>query len=201
MIRSRPVLNVDYAWALLNNRELEAGEARLQEAERWLGPLPAEMEQPQARSDEMIVVDERQFQTLPASIATARAYIAQTRGDVPGTIKYTRQALDLLPEGDHHKRGPAAALLGLAYWTSGDLEAAHRALADAMANFQLVGSIHFAISGTYGLADIRITQGRLREAIRTYEHALQVAAEQDVPVIRGTANLHLGLSELHRERG
>jgi hypothetical protein len=33
--------------------------------------------------------------------------------------------------------------------------------------------ISFAISGTYGLADIRVAQGRLRAAVETYEEALQ----------------------------
>jgi LuxR family maltose regulon positive regulatory protein len=56
----------------------------------------------------------------------------------------------------------------IAQWSSGDLEEAYQTLADAMANFQKVGSLHFAISGTYGLADIRTTQGRLREAVKTY---------------------------------
>ena len=149
----------------------------------------------------MVIVDEAQFRTLPASIATARAYHAQARGDIPGSVKYGRRALDLLPEGDHLRRGPAAALLGLAQWASGDLEAAHRALADAMAGFQKVGNLHFAISGTYGLADIRTAQGRLREAVKTYAQALQLALAQGEPLLRGTADLYLGLSELYREQG
>ena len=36
LIRARPVLSVGYAWALLDCGELEAGEARLRDAERWL---------------------------------------------------------------------------------------------------------------------------------------------------------------------
>ena len=36
LIRTRPVLSVGYAWALLDGGELEASEARLQDAERWL---------------------------------------------------------------------------------------------------------------------------------------------------------------------
>jgi LuxR family maltose regulon positive regulatory protein len=81
------------------------------------------------------------------------------------------------------------------------LEAAHRALAEAMANFRRVGNLHFAISGTYGLADIRTAQGRLREAVRTYAQTLQLALEQGEPLLRGTADLYLGLSELYREQG
>ena len=112
-----------------------------------------------------------------------------------------RQALERLPGKDYLRRGPAAALLGLAYWAGGDLEDAHRALAGAMADFKQAGNLHFAISGTYGLADIRIVQGRLREAVRTYERSLQLAEEQGEPVLRGTADLFLGLAELYCERG
>ena len=36
MIRTRPVLSVGYGWALLDVGELEASEARLQDAERLL---------------------------------------------------------------------------------------------------------------------------------------------------------------------
>ena len=136
------------------------------------------------------------MRTLPASLATAHTYLAQARGDLPGAVAYGQRALDLLPAGDHLRRGPAAALLGLAQWASGDLEAAYRALADAMASFQQVGSLHFAISVTSGLADIRTVQGRLREAIKIYAQALELALAQGEPLLRGTADLYLGLSEL-----
>ena len=42
---------------------------------------------------------------------------------------------------------------------------------------QRAGHISDAISGAIALADIRIAQGRLREAMRTYERALQLATE------------------------
>ena len=194
LVRARPVLSVGYAWALLGGGELEAAEARLLDAERWLEASAVSGGRPEDPSSGMVVVDEEQFRFLPASIASARAYLALAFGDVPGTAEYARRALDLLPRGDHTRRGQAAALLGLAYWTSGDLEAAHQALADAMANFRMAGNLHFAISGTYGLADIRIDQGRLRDAVRTYENALQLAEEQGEPALRGTAELYLGLT-------
>ena len=92
-------------------------------------------ERPEQRP-KMVVVDEEQFRSLPASLATARAYHAQAIGDVPGTVKYTRRVLDLIPEGDHQWRGAATALLGLAYWASGDLEAAHRTFSDGLASVE-----------------------------------------------------------------
>jgi LuxR family transcriptional regulator, maltose regulon positive regulatory protein len=209
MVRARPVLSVAYAWALLNGGELEAAEARLSDAEGWLDTsvesgerledsiAPASPE----RAAELVIADKAQFQALPASIATAHAYLAQARGDIPTSATYGRRALDLLPVGDHIRRGPAAALLGLAQWASGDLEPAYRALAEAMAGFQQAGNLHFAISVTSGLVDIRMAQGRLREAITIYAQALQLALAQGEPLLRGTADLYLGLSELYHEQG
>jgi len=202
IIRARPVLSVSYAWALLNGGELEAAEARLRDAERWLDATAAPTTDMGDRPEtQMIVVDEAHFQTLPASIATARTYAAQALGDIPGAMKHARRALDLLPEDDYLRRGPAASLLGLMYWARGELEAAYQALADGMAGFQKVGQIPFAISGTSGLADIRVAQGRLREAVRVYEQALSLALAQGEPAIRGTTDIYLGLAELHHEQG
>jgi LuxR family maltose regulon positive regulatory protein len=194
---------------LLNAGDLEAAEARLGDAEQWLDTSAGERDRPDAAlgrggaddTTAMIIVDDAQFRNLPASIATARAYLAQARGQLPATITYGRRALDLVPEADYLRRGPAAALLGLAQWASGDLEAAYRSLADAMIGFQKVGSLHFATSVTSGLADIRTVQGRLHEAIRCYTQAMRLVLVQGTPPIRGTANLYVGLSELSHEQG
>ncbi|HYN89020.1 MAG TPA: hypothetical protein VER55_10840, partial [Ardenticatenaceae bacterium] len=198
VVRARPVLSVYYAFASLGHIGLEAAEARLQDAERWLDTTADTSEQP-ASSGETVVVDEDGYRSLPGTIAVARAYIAGARGDVRGTVKHARRAVDLLPEDDHLWRGAAATLLGIAYWTSGDLEAAHRSFVDGVAHQQMTGHIRFQIVGTYILADIRIAQGRLREAVRTYERSLRIAEEHG-ELVWGTASLYVGLSELHRER-
>jgi LuxR family transcriptional regulator, maltose regulon positive regulatory protein len=216
LVHFRPVLSVGYAYALLSAGELENVEARLSDAERWLDTTadtnvlaPAPSAETWAKSFDnaqdklhrrMIVVDKEEFRHLPGAIAIYRAARAQALGDVANTMKYARRVLGLVPEDDHLLRGPAVALLGLASWTSGDLEAAHRAFADGMTSVQMAGNISDAISGTIALADIRIAQGRLREAMRTYEHALQEAMAQDRLVLRGTADLYVGMSELHREQ-
>src|SRR5207244_13298912 len=128
------------------------------------------------------------------------AGLALARGDVVGTMKYARRVLDLVPEVDHLRRGSAAGFLGLSYWTSGDLEAAHQSYAECMALVQRVGYISDALGCSIALADIRIVQGRLREAISTYERGLQLATEQGAHVLRGAADMHVGMSELLRER-
>ena len=201
LVRTRPMLSVAYAWASMVGGEPEAAESHLRDAERWLEATADTGERPEARSGEMVVVDKEGFRSLPAMIALLRAHQAQAVGDVPGIVKYARRALDLSPEADHLWHGAAAAHLGLAYWTSGDLEAAYQTHADGLASLQTAGNIADAISGTLVLADIRRAQGRLHQAMSNYQHGLQLAMKQGEPVPRGTADLYVGMSELHREHG
>ncbi|MDN5697479.1 MAG: hypothetical protein L0G70_05820, partial [Rubrobacter sp.] len=114
LVRFRPVLSVYYAFTLFGRGGFEAVEARLQEAERWLDATLETGEPGGASSVDMVVVDQVAFRSLPGTIAVARAYIAGARGDVHGTVKHARRALEFLPEDDHLWRGAAAALLGIA---------------------------------------------------------------------------------------
>jgi LuxR family maltose regulon positive regulatory protein len=193
------VLSVEYVGALMSNGQLEGLDDRLRDAERWLDTTAGGRTRPEAAPAEMIVMDEKEFRRLPGSIAMYRAAQALALGNVPDTVPYARQVIDLAAEDDHILRGAAAAILGLASWTIGDLEDAHRSYADGMAHLQRVGSIADAVGGGVVLADIRIAQGRLREARRTYERGLQLAREQGTPTLRGTADMYVGLSELERE--
>jgi LuxR family maltose regulon positive regulatory protein len=64
---------------------------------------------------------------------------------------------------------------------------------------RLARYISSAIGGSIVLADIQIAQGRLHEAMTTYERALQWAMEPGAPVLRGAADMYVGMSDLHRE--
>lgn len=198
VLRRRPVLNVYYASALLAGAQLAGVEARLRDAEHWLDGT--------ADPRGMVVVDQDAFRRLPGSIAMFRAGIALLHGDVDATSQHARRALDLAPAEDDADRGGAAALLGLACWTRGELDAAHRSYADGMALLQRAGHVADAINGSIALANIRITQGRLRDALATYERGLQLAEQgasgptAAVPGPRGAADMHVGIAQLLCER-
>lgn len=201
LIRRRPVLSVRYAHILLAGGELAGVEDHLRDAERWLDPTADGRARPEAPATAMVVVDDAAFRRLPASIAVARAGQALALGDVADSVRHARRVLDLAPDDDHLSRGGAAAFLGLAAWASGDLAAAHRTYAEGMAQLRRAGNITDAIAGAIALADIRIAQGCLGEARRTYERALELAAEHGAPAMRGTADMLVGLAALHREWG
>jgi len=192
VLRCRPVLSNVFAGELLGGGKLDDADGRLRDAERWLGPHAADTE--------MIVVDEAQFRRLPGAVAVHRAGHALLLGNFALTDEHARRALDVAAEDDHLGRGSAAVLLGLAGWARGDLETAHQAYADGMASLRRAGHHADALGCTLALADIRIAQGRLREALRTHEHALKLASEQGPPVLRGTADMHVGISRIYCER-
>jgi LuxR family transcriptional regulator, maltose regulon positive regulatory protein len=188
LVRFRPVLSLDYAYALFGGGELETVEARLRDAERWLDTT--------ADTAGMVVVDEEQFRRLPAMIALLRAAQALARGDMPEAVKNARQVLDLAPDDAHLMLGGAASVLGLAAWANGDLEVARRMTSDGMANVLQTGYISSAIGGSIVLADIQIAQGRLHEAMTTFERGLQWATAPGAPVLRGATDMHVGMSSL-----
>ncbi|HEY0617442.1 MAG TPA: helix-turn-helix transcriptional regulator, partial [Kribbella sp.] len=194
LVRVRPVLNVGFVGVLLATGELEGIEGRLRDCELWLDTTA------DARSAEMVVIDKEEFRRLPATIELFRAGLALARGDVLTTVTHARRAQDLAPEDDHLCRAAAAGLVGLAFWTSGNLEAGHGGYSDCVAGLRRAGHISDILGCSIALADIRIAQGRLGEAMHTYEQALQLAAEQGGPALRGTADMYVGMSELHRER-
>lgn len=195
LVRKRPVLSVGYAWALLDSGDLDAGETRLREVEQWL----AMTGNPAMPAPGMIVVDEAQFRSLPATIASARAYLSQAFGDVPGTVTYASRVLDLLPEEEHLKREQATALLGLAHWANGDLEAAQQTLGGFMTNMRKAGRIPDATAMAFVLAAIKVSLGRLHEAARIYDYSLQLAETLEDPLPAGTSDLHRGLGALYLE--
>jgi LuxR family maltose regulon positive regulatory protein len=200
VVRVRPVLSVGFAGALLAGGEFEGVEGRLRDAEQWLDGTTGIRQASQAPAMEMVVVDDAEFRRLPAEIELYRAAQVLARGDGPGTVRHARRALELSPADEHLGRASAAALMGLASWASGDLEAGYSGYAECMAGLRRAGHIADTFGCAIALADIRRTQGRLGEAMRTYEQALQRAPQQGGSVLRGTADMYVGMSEIHRER-
>ena len=200
VIQVRPVLSVAIAWVLLSDGEFEGVEARLRDAERWLDATTGTRAGSPASPAEMVVVNEVEYRRLPGTIELYRAALALARGEPLGAIRHARRTLDLAPEGEHRTRASASGLMAIAFWGSGDLQAAHSAWAECAAGLRGAGHIADIFGCAIGMADIQLAQGRLGAAMRTCEQALQRASEQGGPVLRGTADMYVGMSEVHRER-
>jgi len=193
--RNRPVLSAAYGWVLLNYGEIAVADARLRDAEYWLD-LDGQSDDVNA---DMIVFDEAEYQRLPLTVASARTYHALALGNIPETIKYGERVLALAAENEHHQRGIVTSLMGLAYWWRGDLGSAYQFLNEGLAYMHKLGNVPFVLSNTFGLADVRIGQGRLLDATAIYKKGLQVAESQPY-MIQGIADMYAGLGELYREQ-
>ncbi len=193
----RPVLAVGYVGVLMSTGEVRGVELRLRDAERWMDPSTDTGGGP---AGEMVVVDDDAFRRLPAEIAMYRAGLALVRGDVAATLTHAQRALDLAGPDHHLGRGAAESLIGLAHWRTGNLEAAHRWYSDGMATLGRSGRRWDGVAGAITLADLRVAQGRLRDAMSCYDRGLQLATEAPAAVLRGAADIHVGMAELFRER-
>jgi LuxR family maltose regulon positive regulatory protein len=187
VLRNRPVLRAGYAGAILVHGELDGVEEHLRDAERWLDAVePAQ--------------DRALVRAVRSQVAVYRAAQARITGDLGGTITHATRVLDYAGDDDHLVRGAAAGLLGLAHWSNGDLPAAHGWWSESRGQLQQAGHHSDTLGVALALADIRITQGRLRDAMATYQDGLDAATEHGSHVLRGAADMHVGLSELFRER-
>ncbi|HEY5184232.1 MAG TPA: LuxR C-terminal-related transcriptional regulator [Actinomycetes bacterium] len=191
------MLAVGFAGAMLAVGEIEGVEDRLRDSERRLDTTTGIRGRSPTPPAE--ILDDEEFRRLPAVIELYRTALALTRGDGVSTVRDAQRAFDLSPEDDHLVRAGAAGLLGLAYWASGDLEAAHRWYTECVAGLLQAGHTADTFGCALALADIRLAQGRLSEAIRTYENALRRAPLEGGPILRGTADMYEGMSELRLE--
>lgn len=183
LVRARPVLSVRLAYALLGRGDIEAADSWLADAERWLEP---------GRAPSMVVVDHDELRSLLAAIAVARAYRAQSLGDVAGTVGHAQRVFELLPDGDHLRRQQATALLGMTYWASGDLAATDRVFAEYSLELLAAGNVADAISAATVLTEVRPVLGRLRGATDTLNRLLEAVLDKGEPLPPDTADLYRG---------
>ncbi len=195
VVRRNPVLSVTSGWASLMAGDLEGLERRLDDAEEALAAG--------ARDPELAATwaDTEDLRMAQAMILVYRASVAQARGDVAGTVGHARRALDLAGPDDHIIRGAAGGFLGLAAWSAGDVTGAIGTFAEAVRSLHAAGNLVDALDSTIVLADMWLAAGRPSRARHLYEQGLATATAGGEPFPRATADLHVGLAELDRERG
>ncbi len=179
----RPVLAMALVGARMATGDTDGLDPLLEVVDSWLG-----------RTETPIVFDEIAHGRLPAMAAVHRAGLALLAGDLDGTIGHAHRVLELVAADDHLQRGAAAALLGLASWSRGDLESGRKYYIQSVACFEAGDYLSDVMGCSLALADIQVSLGRLREAHLTFESALRHTVER--PGLRGAADMHVGLSLL-----
>jgi LuxR family maltose regulon positive regulatory protein len=208
VVARRPVLAISFVGALVQANDFVPVDARLTTIEGQLPAIHARLAHEDVRWDEtergpeLVVVDEAELARVPAAVELYRAALALVDGDPASTIERASRALAAAIPGDELVRGGANALSGLASWSSGDLDRAHGFYAASIQHLQRAGHLADVLGCTIALADICVTQGRLSDAQRAYEDGLRlVEGVGATGALRGVADMHLGIGEVHFERG
>ncbi|MCA9912109.1 MAG: hypothetical protein KC496_02115, partial [Anaerolineae bacterium] len=193
LLHQSPVLCAGYGWAMLYQGAFEASEHWFQRAEHWLNTDMREA---------MRVADPFQFEMLPASLSSARAYRAIALGDVQATLHYAQLALDQVGDAVHISRTQAMSLSGLAQWANGDLAAADDTISNLIDYMEQDGRSADALELMFIVGDIRITCGALRSAYSLYQRGFEMlrTATPGTNLI-GTEDLYRGVVDVYREWG
>jgi LuxR family maltose regulon positive regulatory protein len=180
-VQTQAELALIWAWALTVAGQVDEVEGHLREAEAALLATPA----PQ----------------LQGEIVAVRATVAGLRRDIPVAIVLARQALEQLPAENVQIRSVVALMLGTSTYLSGDMAAAAVAFHETVRASQASDNIIIYMFAQRQLGELQMRQGRLQQAARTFQQALDFAAarypqregrSRPIPVA-GTAYVGMGL--------
>jgi LuxR family maltose regulon positive regulatory protein len=190
IIERSPVLTMGYGWALLDTGDIEGSGVWLDKAQ-VLYDLYQSTECPEG----ILISDTLQFNLLPATIASARGYLAAAKGDMEGSFKHTRDALMLIPSNNHQKRGLVAMMLAVVHWGKGELLEAEAVIKQCLDDGSIAEN-PMAYNGIFMvLGELYIQQERLDEASELFKQLIsRVRKENKVPIL--LASLYLGLAKV-----
>ncbi|MFC4600038.1 LuxR C-terminal-related transcriptional regulator [Cohnella hongkongensis] len=176
-LRARPALGVMYASALLSAGRMEDVEPMLQAAE---SDLPAESS------------GERD-PNLIGHIASIRAALAVARHQADEIMAQSRLALKHLDPGNLPARTATTWALGYASQLLGNLSAAERAYAEALAISEKIGHVIIGVMSAIGLGNVQEQANRLELAAATYRGVLRRVGDAPLPAV---CEAHLGLARI-----
>lgn len=182
VVRADPELGLGYAGVLLSAGRTDGVEQLLQDAEAAAG----------GPSDGVIA--------LRRGVALYGSAQAMTRGDLAGALEQSAVAVELSAHGSHLDRGSSHGIRGLVLWALGELEQARSTWAVSLEALERAGHLADVLGGSIAVGDILIALGRLDEAEAVYRRGLDLGMSAEPP-LRGTADMHVGMADLLRERG
>ncbi len=199
VVQTRPVLAMGFVAALMSRNEFDTVSRRLDNLETLLARAGDAGVTGAGPVTGLVAQNEADLARLAGQAELYRAALALVAGDIEGTHRHVRRATEVSAPDDQVTCAGAWALSGLAHWGVGDLEAAHQCYATCVDGLLQAGHVSDVLGCSITLADLRATQGRLHDAQATYERALELASDEP-GVLRGTPDMHAGLSLVHLER-
>ena len=193
---ARPRLMRSRAWALTLAGRLAEAEDAIAEIERRLETgSPAENDATPEPPD-----DPDGLNVLRGEAKAIRSRIAAFRSDHETATRCARHALALVPPSHGRLRSDVALNLGYTYLILGRLREAKPPFEEAVATGWASGNARAALFGLFYLAQVRLVEGRLREARTLLADELERAERGTSGVGWAVAVLRLGLGEILYEQ-
>jgi LuxR family maltose regulon positive regulatory protein len=166
LVFTKPQLCIFNAWILFVNGQQDAAERSLQIAEKRFETNTDRATEPSPIEWSRLLGSESM--KIQGRVAVIRAFLSFFRGDVPGIIQYSHQALEYLPEQDFTWRSTVAIVLGDAH-TINQLEALEACKA--------TGDIYLILLTNLKLATTLRSQGKLQRTKEICQQLMQLAHE------------------------
>jgi LuxR family maltose regulon positive regulatory protein len=204
LVESQPRLCLIFSWAWVATGHPENAEPFLRSIESVL----------EVSVDEWLF-DSNQDETISAptrgallEVATLRAQLAMSRGDIPEAIELTRKILPHLEDnaGPYLHNPPvesqmvASFILGLAQKMQGNLSAAEKYLTQANELSRRQKHIHILALSFGHLAGVQAVRGELNQALKTCESGIQAIEKMAGPRSPLSGLLQAELGNLLYER-
>jgi LuxR family maltose regulon positive regulatory protein len=189
---SRPRLLLAQAMLALLDGDLDGVEGLLDAAQHAPSDTGGEPYEPSVGTSASVLVN------VPAMIALERATLAGFRGDAEGTRASAEVALAEIGDDSPMLAAIARLQLGVAAWLSGRLDEAERAFAlhiDDLEDTQPT----VAAWASHELGRMLRDQGRVSDALATYQRTLEFTAPPGRPVLPAAGIAHVGLAEIQFE--
>jgi ATP/maltotriose-dependent transcriptional regulator MalT len=177
LIISKPHLCILQAWDLFTGGQLDGADRSLQAAERMIDPGTEQGRVSSRMRDQLCEADRMK---LSGRVAAIRAFIASYSGDIPGTIRHARKALDFLPEQELPWRSAALIALGDAFAIQGEMAAAYEARSDALETSKATCDFYLLMIANLRLAETLRQQGKLQQVIDICEQQMQSADKSGI---------------------
>lgn len=140
-----------------------------------------------------------QTRHIQGYIAAVRSFVALADEDIPRALEMGQNALQLLPGDDYGMRCETAIALAAVHWALGDVVRSERAFAMARVAGLKV-SPTMAVPSTCYMGIQQVKQGRLSDAIATFEDGLRLATLPDGYETPVAGFPHVKLGDMWRER-
>ncbi|HEU5431090.1 MAG TPA: LuxR C-terminal-related transcriptional regulator, partial [Thermomicrobiales bacterium] len=132
-------------------------------------------------------------------LAAIRAAVASVREDAAPTIAYAQAARARLPAASVFWRVVATVSLGMGYEAAGQMRAASKTLAAAIALCRETGNWFSALVATYNLGQVLLADGRLHDAEALCREGLALATAHGMSHLSDIGRLNVLLARIWYE--